>query len=111
MTTIELVFLLLAWHAVADYPLQGDFLASAKDPASKINEAKRIWPHALAAHSAIHAGGVFVITGSVVLGAVEFVLHAVTDFGKCTGWYGYHTDQALHVLTKVAIVASVGVLP
>lgn len=59
-------------HAVCDYPLQGDFLARAKNPTAPIPGVPWWW--AMGAHAAIHAGGVFVVTGSVSVSLAEFVI-------------------------------------
>jgi hypothetical protein len=78
MDFIHLLFMLIAAHALCDYPLQGDFLAQAKNRNTPVG--KVFWPHALFAHSMIHGGAVVLLTGSVVLGVAEAVIHAVTDF-------------------------------
>lgn len=95
---IELFALMLFAHALADYPLQGDFLAKGKNHTAPIPGIP--WQHPLAAHSAIHAGFVGVITGSIWLACAEFVIHAATDHAKCAGRINYHTDQAIHVGCK-----------
>lgn len=94
-----LLFLLMVGHALADYPLQGDFLATAKDHHTEIGAI--FWFHALTAHSLIHAGFVAVLTGSVWLGASEFFAHWMTDRLKCKRVIGLNTDQAIHILCKV----------
>ena len=93
-----MLLLLLAAHAVADYPLQGDFLAKAKDRFAPVPGVP--FYHALGAHAAIHGGFVGVITGSVTLGLAEFVIHAFVDDQKCAGRLNYEEDQALHALCK-----------
>lgn len=93
-------FMMMVWHAIADYPLQGDFLAKAKNRTAPIPGVP--WYQALGAHAAIHAGGVGVITGSVWLGLAEFVAHFLIDDAKCKGRIGFNTDQALHVICKAA---------
>lgn len=99
---IELIIMLIGWHALADYPLQGDFLAKAKNQSAPIPGVP--WWQALSAHSAIHAVGVMVITGSPMLACIEFVGHALTDLAKCTGRIGFNTDQAIHVAMKLGYV-------
>lgn len=94
-----LLFLLIAAHSLADYPLQGDFLAQAKD--RNTNIGKMFWPHALFAHSMIHGGFVLLITGSVVLASAETVIHAATDWLKCEKKISLNTDQAIHIGCKV----------
>lgn len=99
---IESLILLLGWHALADYPLQGDFLAKAKNPSSPIPGVP--WWQALWAHSVIHAAGVMVITGFPLLAGVELVGHALTDWAKCKGKIGFNVDQAVHVAMKAGYV-------
>lgn len=95
-----LLVLLLAGHALADYPLQGDFLSQGKNRHTALGAVW--WPHALTAHAIIQAGVVTLLTGSAVLGAAEFVIHWATDWLKCEGTIGINTDQAIHVACKVA---------
>lgn len=96
---IETLIFLIGWHALADYPLQGDFLAKAKNPAAPLPNVP--WWQALAAHSAIHAFGVMWITGMPALAVTEFFGHALTDYAKCKGEIGFNTDQAIHVAMKI----------
>lgn len=98
MTPLEMFALMVFAHAIADYPLQGDFLARAKNQTAPIPGVP--WQQALAAHSAIHAGFVGIITGSIWVGAAEFLIHALTDHIKCMGRISYNTDQAVHVACK-----------
>lgn len=97
-----MLLLLLAAHAVADYPLQGDFLAKAKNRFAPVPGVP--FYHALGAHAAIHGGFVGVITGSVTLGLAEFVIHAFVDDQKCAERLSYNEDQALHALCKATWV-------
>ncbi len=96
----------LAWmlvgHALADYPLQGDWLSAAKNPTKSPVPGEVIWPGALACHAAIHAGAVQLATGSWALAGAEFVCHTAVDYAKCKGLLTYNADQALHVVCKVA---------
>lgn len=106
----EILGLLIVGHAVGDYPLQGDFLAKAKNRANPIPGVP--WVHGLLPHAAIHGGLVGVITGSMTLGIAEFVVHCFIDDAKCTGKFGrdpamsFNIDQALHVACKLAWVAA-----
>ncbi len=102
------LFLLLCAHALADFPLQGEFIAKAKNrhtPAFNVPAGQRpmkVWLHALTAHSLIHGGFVYLITGSVAIGVAEVIAHWLIDFGKCENWYGIHADQGLHIACKFA---------
>lgn len=98
MTTL---LLMLVGHALADYPLQGDWLSKAKNQKLSVVPGETIWPGALACHSAIHAAFVGVITGSVLLAAFEFVAHTIIDWSKCQGLISYNVDQALHMFCKL----------
>jgi hypothetical protein len=95
-----LLFLLVAAHALADYPLQGDFLSQAKNRNTAIG--KVFWPHALFAHSMIHGGFVLLLTGSIWLAVAEVVIHALTDFLKCDNMITLNTDQFIHLACKFA---------
>lgn len=101
-------FALFIGHALADYPLQGAFLASGKNRNCDCSMffvgssvPKGLWIHALTAHSLIHAGAVWLITGSVFLGLVELVVHWLIDFVRCDERISFNTDQLLHYLYKV----------
>lgn len=92
---IKLIFA----HCLADYPLQGDFLASAKNHKKPISGVP--WYQALGAHAAIQAGFVWLITGSLTCATVELIAHAVIDYLKCDGRTTYNQDQAMHIFCKV----------
>ena len=102
---MTLFFQLLIGHAVADFVLQSDTMARAKDRHSDFAKAMTenfpAWYYWLAAHALVHGGAVYVLTGSALLGLVEVVLHAAIDGAKCERWIGFDQDQALHVLCKV----------
>lgn len=106
------LILLLAGHALCDYPLQGDFLAKGKNRWKPIPGVP--WYHCMVAHCLIHAGMVYLITNIPLLAVLEFVIHFVTDYAKCAGWFGQQTfgtevinpkafniDQAIHFACKV----------
>lgn len=99
-----LFFAFVIAHAVADYPLQGDYLARMKcrDQSATPHE----WLIPLTAHSLIQAGGVWIVSGSALLGAVELCLHWLIDLGKGEGKFGYVTDQVSHIACKVAYVVA-----
>lgn len=105
---MDMLFLLLVWHALADYPLQGDFLAKAKNETAPIPGVP--WWQAMLAHSLIHAGGVFLITGSTYMAMIELVLHYSIDRAKCTGKIGFNGDQALHVACKIGYAATIHIM-
>lgn len=94
---------LVGWHALADYPLQGDFMARAKNPFAPVPGVP--WATILASHSAIHGLGVGIITGSAWLGLAEMAAHSLIDASKCKGLIGFNTDQWLHVACKAVWIA------
>lgn len=104
MSGLSLFGWLLVGHALADFPLQGDFLAKAKNHTTPIPGCP--WWLCLAAHSLICAGAVAALT-CWQLGALEFVLHFGTDWLKNEGALGsgetaFAIDQAIHVMCKAA---------
>lgn len=98
------LFCLVVAHAIADFPLQGDFLADAKQGSFyKINRHV-----AMFMHTAIHAGAVYFLTGWLLLAVFEWVSHWVIDELKVREKITFTQDQALHVLCKVMWTAWVG---
>ena len=69
--TAELLLLMWAAHGLCDYPLQGDWLAKAKNFKTPPIPGETIWPLAMMQHGLIHATAVFWITGRWELGALE----------------------------------------
>lgn len=90
---------LLAGHALADYPLQGDFLSKAKNRVAAIPGVP-FW-QALGAHSIIHGAVVAFITGIWWLFIAEAVIHWLTDDAKCRGRISFNQDQAIHIVCKL----------
>lgn len=106
---IILFFKLLCGHAIADFCLQTEFIATNKnrnaipkgyDP--KLHGPQQtIWPYVLTAHALTHGVFVGAITGNWYLAMAETTAHWLIDFGKCEKRYGIHTDQGLHILSKL----------
>ncbi|MBK1829113.1 DUF3307 domain-containing protein [Verrucomicrobiaceae bacterium R5-34] len=94
-------------HVLADFPLQGPFIADAKNRHADLSKyfgndtPSGVWIHALTGHALIHAGAVWLITGSAVLGVIELVLHWIIDYLKCERWIGFNADQILHYVCKL----------
>ncbi len=112
LSALSLLFALVIGHALADFPLQGDFLSHGKNrhlPPPKLADGKQpppsTWAYLMSAHCLIHAGFVWIITGSALLAIAEFVIHFVIDFVKCEGRTSFAVDQWLHIITKAAFVA------
>lgn len=105
------LYLMLIGHALADYPLQGDWLSKAKNHRLEIVPGQSIWLGALTSHALIHAGAVYVVTQSIMLAVFEQIAHTVIDHAKCSGRLSYNQDQMLHVACKVvwAILLAAGV--
>ena len=98
----EMYFWLFAMHFLCDYPLQGDFLARAKNHNAPLPGAP--WYQALIAHAFIQGAGVALVTGSITLGLCEITAHAVIDYSKSDGWFGFDMDQCLHLGCKLVWV-------
>lgn len=105
---IKLFIKLLCVHALSDFSLQNDAMTKFKNRLNweKVQGSKRtIWLYWLVSHSLIHGLGVALVTGVWWLGVLETVAHSLIDFGKCEKRYGFHTDQALHVICKITWLA------
>lgn len=96
---IPALFVLLVCHALCDYPLQGDFLAKGKNRFNPLPGVPWYW--CLGAHAMIHAGAVYLVTGSFGLGLLELIAHAAIDDRKCAGKFGFDMDQGLHICCKL----------
>lgn len=112
MSALVLLFAFTIGHAIADFPLQGDFLSRGKNrnsPPPPLADGKtspaNLWIYLMSAHALIHAGFVWLVSGYVVLALAEFVLHWIIDVAKCEGHTSFATDQWLHVVTKVVYIA------
>lgn len=90
---------LLIGHFIADFALQSDFLAQAKNRTTELG--KMFWPYGLVAHATIHAAFVFLFTGMLTLAIAELILHAKIDDQKCIGKIDLKTDQNLHFACKL----------
>jgi hypothetical protein len=111
LTALQVLFALCIGHAIADFPLQGEFLATGKnrrflihlqDPCRPVS----IWVVCMTVHCLVHAGAVWIVTGSALLGFIELVLHWLIDVLKCEGRTSFNQDQALHLLCKVVYVGA-----
>jgi len=110
-----LFFALVILHALADFALQNEFIALSKVPGADLscffgteNQPKGVWIYSLAAHSLLHGGGVWLITGSPLFGLVEFFLHAVIDLLKSKEKINFHSDQLCHLTCKLAYAIIIG---
>lgn len=103
---MSVLFLLLAGHALADYPLQGDWLSRAKNHTLEPVSGEVVWPLALISHALIHALMVYIATWSLGIACAELVAHTVIDYSKCDGRLSYNQDQIFHILCKLVYTAS-----
>lgn len=94
---LGLTFLMLAAHALCDFPLQPAEMSHAKRPGGHPTIS---WPMALGCHALVHGGAVALVTGLWWLGAAETLAHALIDGAKARGAFGMKTDQALHLACK-----------
>ena len=105
MQGAELFFQFLVMHAVLDFMLQPDVMASAKNRASRFHQALDSsfppWYYWLGAHSLGHGGAVYLVSGNLWLGLIETVLHGLIDYSKCEQKTSLAQDQLLHLVCKV----------
>jgi hypothetical protein len=108
VSAATIFFAFLIGHALGDYPLQSEFMVKGKDrhrpPPSPESAVKGLWLYCLSSHALIHAGIVWVITGSRILGFTEFVLHWLIDWLKVERKIGFGADQGLHISCKALYV-------
>lgn len=104
---LELLFLLLAAHALADFALQSEIMAKLKNRHNKpewIPDGQKYvpcWLYWLTAHSLIHAGLVLCVTQSLACAIFELAAHWCIDLAKCEGKTNPNEDQLAHVVCKV----------
>lgn len=106
MAFLDLLFQFFVLHALLDFALQPNVMASAKCRHSRYHQRAGDdfppWYYWLGAHSLGHGGAVYIISGNLALGLVETVLHALIDHVKCEKKTSIAIDQGLHILCKVA---------
>ena len=100
---IGILFKLLIGHAFADYAFQSAYMAEKKSPLMSDE-----WYYHLLAHSLIHAGMVWLITGSPVLAFAELILHFLIDRSKSMGDITRNVDQTLHFFCKFVYTLILG---
>lgn len=105
---MSLFFQLLVGHVFGDYVFQRQVMATSKSRHAEIfkNAGPRFppWYYWLVSHALVHGGIVFFLTGSLLFGVIETVLHTLIDLAKCEHKIGVHTDQGLHILCKLGYV-------
>lgn len=105
---LALFFALAIGHALADFPLQGEFVALNKNRHYRPEHGGTLgrggWVYCMLAHCLIHAGAVWLIMGEVKFALVEFLLHFILDMLKCEGRLSFQWDQFLHFACKAGYV-------
>jgi hypothetical protein len=105
MQGAELFFQFLVMHAVLDFMLQPNIMASAKSRSSKYHAdpdgSFPPWYYWLGAHSLGHGGAVYLVSGNLWLGLIETALHGLIDYTKCEFKTSLAQDQALHMACKL----------
>lgn len=101
---VEMLLALVGAHWLADYPLQGDYLAKLKFQAVK--SAEGTW--CLTGHAAIQGlvlGAVVAAFGgnALLAGLAVFVTHWAIDFAKTRNAFGYSVDQFAHIAVALAV--------
>lgn len=118
MPLLDNLFLMLFAHALADFVLQPEAMGYGKNRHAKVHEKKHslfpVWWYWLSAHAMIHGGAVYIVAGmmvgtsyALIYALLETVAHWLTDFAKCEGWIGVHTDQAIHIGCKVIYAVTI----
>lgn len=96
---ITLFLALLFCHYLFDYPLQGDFIARAKNSTNPIPGVP--WYQVMFAHTFMHGAAVTFVTGMWTLGLLEMLVHWYTDHLKCNGKLTFNQDQGIHIVSKL----------
>lgn len=94
-----LALVLFAGHFLCDYSLQGLYFSEVKNPFKSTSD---IPSHLiLLGHASIHGAFVAIVTGWVVFGYIEVILHYLIDLCKCRGVISYKEDQYTHLFIKL----------
>jgi hypothetical protein len=107
---VFLLFFFIAGHALMDFALQGDAIATCKNRKANHPLQKFVpWWYWMTAHALLQG----LIVGVVVqwagysretaawYGLAETVVHMIIDIIKCEGYTNIHHDQFLHIACKV----------
>ena len=97
---LAMFFLMVAFHFIADFPLQGDYLARGKFGLLDTPEL-RIKHWCMIAHCCIQAVFVGLITTSLVLALCEFTAHLIIDTSKVDNKITFNQDQFAHLFCKL----------
>jgi len=108
MHLINLFFLLVFGHCIADTTFQTDAMSRGKSRHNPINPDRvpvgqkpmKLWPMWLTHHAMIQGGVVYLLTGSFLCFYLEIISHWIIDFFKCESKYSPIEDQLLHLSMK-----------
>lgn len=99
-----MLYWLLVGHTIADYALQTEFMVLHKNPKTiEYTHTYGPWWWTMLAHAGINGAFVSLLTGNIVYGMVETVLHFLLDWAKCLGKINAVEDQAGHILSKFVL--------
>ena len=117
---IQMFFLFLAGHSLADTALQKRSMGGGKNRHNPVDlkrvpkgqQPLNLWYMFLIHHSLIHGLIVFFIAFvitfdislSINLGILESMSHCIIDFYKCENKYGPIIDQLLHIIMKILYI-------
>ena len=105
-----MIFRLFFGHFLADFAFQTDIMAKMKSRHNKpdwIPQGQKYvptWHYWLTAHAFIHGGVLYLLTGNLLIGGLETILHWIIDLLKCENITNPHIDQMLHFLCKLAYI-------
>lgn len=103
-TFFHVFLLLVVFHFLLDFAIQGDFVAKFK-ARYIMGEYNPMWPWVLTAHCMAHTLSVLLITGSLLLSAIMFITHFLIDLSKCEMHISFKMDQILHLFVIFLISA------
>ncbi len=103
---LQLFFIMVCCHALADFALQSNTMANEKNRHG-LNQTDLTWCYWLTAHALIHGiifAALLPIHCAIQYGFVVAVSHWIIDFAKCEKWINQHVDQLLHIVTILGIL-------
>lgn len=114
---IQILFLYVAGHSLADTALQKHDMGKGKNRHNPVDMSKvpvgqkplNLWPMWITHHALIQGlvatGITYFITSDTVfsinIGMLEFASHLAIDFFKCENAYGPYADQSWHIVMKL----------
>ena len=113
MTFFESLFLLVCLHFLADFPLQGEYMAREKSPKGRplgrmenAEAPNQEWWLIMAGHCAIHSLMAYLVTYSLWLAVFMFVTHYMIDCRRCYQQITFLMDQMAHFVI-ILIIATI----